>query len=386
MPKRNKQFKQKLLKFIWGSLPTLVVIILVILAVIFGSKAKQEKNRIESEKAKALKTEQPAPNVIALNIQTTTIEDALNLPGVISPWEDLLVRTEVSGQIIDTPVKEGDLVVKGQVLARLDRRDYENRRAQEEAAYHLAKLGYDRFSKLSKMKAISEAELDSSLARLKETKANLASAKLDLERTVIIAPMSGYINHLDAKVGLLVNRPDPIAQILDTNKIKVEIGIPESDIDAIQNLEKAQITVEALGGKTFIGKKIFLSRQPDSSSRVYNLKLAVNNTEGQLLPGMFCRVELVKHRYEDAVSIPLYAVIARREERFVYIANDSKAHYRRVELGVLDGWQVQITDGLKVGDRVIIVGHRSLEDGQKINIQRTVQDPAELKESRGPQN
>ncbi len=386
MPKRNKAFKQKLLKFIWDSLPTVVVIILVILAIFFGIKVKQEKNRIESEKAKALKTEQPAPNVIALNIQAVTIEDALNLPGVISPWEDLMVRTEVSGQIIEAPVKEGDLVIKGQVLARLDRRDYENRLAQEESAYHLAKLEYDRFSKLSKMKAISEAELDSSLARLKETKADLASAKLDLERTVIIAPMSGYINRLDAKVGLLVNRPDSIAQILDTNKIKVEIGIPESDIDAIQNLEEAQITVEALGGKTFIGKKIFLSRQPDPSSRVYNLKLAVNNTEGQLRPGMFCRVELVKRRYKDAVSIPLYAVIARREERFVYIANDSKAHYRRVELGVLDGWQVQITDGLKIGDRVIIVGHRSLEDGQRINIQRTVQDPAELKESRGPQN
>ncbi len=182
-----------------------------------------------------------------MNIQAVTIEDALNLPGVISPWEDLLVRTEVSGQIIEAPVKEGDLVIKGQVLARLDRRDYENRLAQEESAYHLAKLEYDRFVKLSKMKATSEAELDSSLARLKETKANLASAKLDLERTVIIAPMSGYINRLDAKVGLLVNRPDPIAQILDTNKIKVEIGIPESDIDAIQNLEKARITVEALG-------------------------------------------------------------------------------------------------------------------------------------------
>lgn len=384
MPKINKPFKQKLLKFIWGSLPTVVVIILIILAIIFGSKVKQEKNRIESEKAKALKTEQPAPNVIALNIQTTTIEDSLNLPGVISPWEDLLVNTEVSGQIIEVPVKEGDLVVKGQVLARIDKRDYENRLAQTEAAYNLAKLEYDRFLKLSKMKATSEAELDSSLARLKEKKADLASDKLNLERTLIIAPMSGYINRLDAKVGFLVNRPDPIAQILDTNKVKVEIGIPESDIEAIQKLEEARITVEALGGETFIGKKIFLSRQPDASSRVYNLKLAVNNPQGQLRPGMFCRVELVKHRYEEAVSIPLYAVISRRKEQFVYIANNSKAHYRKVELGILDGWQVQITDGLQVGDQVIIVGHRSLEDGQLISIQRTVQDPAELEELRGP--
>ena len=123
------------------------------------------------------------------------------------------------------------------------------------------------------------------------------------------------------------------------------------------------------------------SRKPVNYCEV---SLTLDNTDGQLRPGMFCRVELVKHRYEEAVSIPLYAVISRRKERFVYIVNDSKAHYRRVELGVLDGWQVQITDGLKPGDRVIIVGHRSLEDGQKIIIQRTVQDPAELEEPRGP--
>ena len=114
------------------------------------------------------------------------------------------------------------------------------------------------------------------------------------------------------------------------------------------------------------------------------MKLAVSNSEGELRPGMFCRVELIKHRYENAVSIPLYAVISRRKERFVYVANNSKAHYRKVELGVLVGWQVHVTDGLKPGDRVIIVGHRSLEDGQKISIQRTVQDPAELEDTRGP--
>jgi len=332
------------------------------------------------EKADSLKGEQPPVKVIVQEIQTKVIEDRLNLPGSISPWEDLTVQAEVSGQIVAVPVKEGDIVRPGQVLARLDRRDYENRVAQAKAAYHLAKADYDRLSNLLPLNAASTAQVDVSLAHLKEMKANLDSMQLNLERTMIITPIPGFINRLDAKLGMLIERSNPIAQILDTRKVKVEVGIPESDIKAIQDLEEARIIVEALDGENYLGRKIFLARQPEPSSRTYTLKLAVDNPEGKLRPGMFTRVELIKHRYQDAVSIPLYAVIARENERFVYILNDNTAHYRKVELGVLDGWQVQITKGLQIGEKVIIVGHRSLEDGQKVDVQQIIHDPGKLME------
>lgn len=372
--------KEKLLKFVWGVLPIIIVLALGGMAVLLANRVQQKKTWLKTQKNNSIKVEQPLVKVIALEIQAKVIEDRLNLPGIVYPWEDLLVQAQVSGQIIAVPVEEGDMVQSGQVLARLDRRDYENRLAQAEAAYNLAEADYERLSKLWPMKAASAAQVEAGLARLKETKANRSSARLDLERTTITAPISGYINRLDATTGLLADRSTHIAQILNTQKVKVEVGIPESDIRAIQGLKTAWMTVEALGEEKFLGRKIFMARQPDPSSRVYNLKLAVDNPAGNLQPGMFTRVELVKHRYQSAVSIPLYAVIARSDERFVYILNGDTAHYRKVELGVLDGWQVQITGGVKAGDRVIIVGHRSLEDEQKVQVQKIVHDPDELVE------
>ncbi len=96
---------------------------------------------------------------------------------------------------------------------------------------------------------------------------------------------------------------------------------------------------------------------------------------------MFARVELVKTVFKNALTIPLYAVITQGDERFVYIEKDGKAQKRIVELGILDGWQVQVTKGLKPGEHVIVVGHRFLDDGQSVEIIKNVNHPREILES-----
>ena len=72
------------------------------------------------------------------------------------------------------------------------------------------------------------------------------------------------------------------------------------------------------------------------------------------------------------------AVITRKNKQFVFIANDSKAHVRLVETGILEGWKIEISKGLKKGDRVIVVGHRDIDEGQEINIVRSISDPEDL--------
>jgi membrane fusion protein (multidrug efflux system) len=271
------------------------------------------------------------------------------------------------------------MVKKGEVLAQIDPRDYQNRLNQIQAAYNLARSDFKRISKLAKTDAASQAQLDIIQARLKETGSSLVAAKLDLERCTIIAPISGFINKRFAKLGLLVSRSDPLFQILDTSRVKVEVGIPESDVQAISNLEEAEITIEALKNLKVKGKKVFLSRQPESFARVYNLKLEVENPDNHLFrPGMFARVDLIKERYPDSFVVPLYSVITNNDEHYLYVVNDDTAHYRPVKLGVLEGWYVQVVEGIKPKDRVVVIGQRNLEDGQSVKVIRTIRDPKEL--------
>jgi membrane fusion protein (multidrug efflux system) len=138
------------------------------------------------------------------------------------------------------------------------------------------------------------------------------------------------------------------------------------------------VVIEALGEQRVKGKKLFLSRQPRTLARLYDLELMVSNPDGRILPGMFARVELVKQVFHKALSVPLYAVITHGDDRFVYVEKDGRAEKKAVQLGVLDGWQVQIKAGLEPGERVIVVGHRFLDDGQPVKIIKNVSRPSEI--------
>jgi len=96
---------------------------------------------------------------------------------------------------------------------------------------------------------------------------------------------------------------------------------------------------------------------------------------------MFARVELVKHVYENAVALPLYAIITQEDERFVYIEKEGRVKKRCVTLGTLIGWEVHVTSGLKAGERVVVVGHRLLDDGQAVEVIKNVSNPSEILKS-----
>ena len=253
--------------------------------------------------------------------------------------------------------------------------------ARIEANYKLAKLDYDRYVALSKQRIAAESKKDETEAKLKDLTAQRAEARLALNRTKITSPIGGRLNELKVEVGDLLIASMDVAQILQFDDVQVTVGVPESDVAAIIDLEEADVIIEALENRKVKGKKKFLSRQPRSLARLYNLELEIPNEDGRILPGMFAKVELIKEVFPAALAIPLYAVITRGNDRYVYVEKDGKAVKRSIELGVLVGWEVHVKNGLKPGERVVVVGHRFLDDGQAVNVIKNVTDAAEILES-----
>jgi membrane fusion protein (multidrug efflux system) len=104
----------------------------------------------------------------------------------------------------------------------------------------------------------------------------------------------------------------------------------------------------------------------------------LDNPDEKILPGMFLQANIVKQSKEGIVAIPLYTVISRNDEQFVYVAEDGIAHKRPVETGFTEGWQILIQSGLNLGEKVIIQGHRSIEDGQKVRVVKELTDLSEF--------
>jgi membrane fusion protein, multidrug efflux system len=299
----------------------------------------------------------------------------------VESFETLWVKSETSGRVIKIMVKEGEMVQKGQVMVELDSRDYTSILERIEANHKLATIEHNRMTELYKRNIAAANEVDKLDAQLKDLDAQMKSAKLALERTKITAPISGRLNEIEAKVGDWMSVDKQVAQILQIGEVKVTVGIPESDVSAVTDLKDADIVIEALDKLKVKGKKYFLSRQPRDLARLYNLELVVANPDGRILPGMFARVELVKKRFEDTLAVPLYAVISQNGKNFVYLEINKKAEKREVELGILEGWMIQVKSGLKAGDSVIIVGHRQVDEGQAVQVIKNVTDASEILKS-----
>jgi membrane fusion protein (multidrug efflux system) len=370
--------KTKLLRFLWGIFPWLMVCLILGLIVILGGRIIEEQGRLAEAKKAAMKKEVPAVRVITLTLKPERLEDKISLPAEIEPFEDLWVKAEVKGQVVSIPAKEGQLIEKGQLLVRLDDRDYRSRLARIEANYRLARQDYERMAALVNKNIAAESKLDEIEARLDDLTAQRNEAQLSLDRTLITAPISGQLNEIKAKKGDLLDVNQQVAQILQFKKVKVTVGVPESDVAAVFDLNEAEVIIEALGNRRVQGKKVFLSRQPRTMARLYDLELMVLNPDGRILPGMFGRVELIKRVFDQALAVPLYAVIAQGDERFVYVEKDGQAEKRLIKLGVLVGWQVHVEAGLNPGERVIVVGHRFLDDGQAVKVIKNVSHPSEI--------
>ncbi len=359
-------------------MPALSVLVLIGVIILLSGQISSKGEVLKEQKSSSLKTEQPLINVVTLAVEPDTLQDRISLPGVVKPWVKLDIVAEVRGKIIDKRVVEGQPVKKGEVIARIDDRDYRNVLASATATYEAAQAALKRLKALFADQLATQSQLDDAVARVKTSRAAVDNAALDVERCDITAPMDGIVDRLYIENGQFMGSGDPVAAILQVDRVKVTVGIPESDVDAVRRVDRVRVTIDALGGRTFTGVRHYLYKTADSFARLYNLEVAVDNPRGDILPDMFARVQIVKETVTDGLSVPLYALINRDGRDVVFVVDNGIARMTPVTVGIQDGWRVEIPDGLTPGDRVVVVGQRSITDGDAVNVVQTVTDPEEL--------
>ncbi len=368
---------QRVLQKIPARLPLLFLLALIAVIVTLSGTIKAEKTRLLAEKKEAITKDRPPANVVLLKVSPATMLDRINLPGIIEPWEKLKVMSKLHGTVVDVMVKEGDKVEQGQVIAHLDPADFRIARDSAKASFELATADQQRLATLFNQGIISQSEIEKRDAQVKTSKAVLENAELMLSRCAITAPIHGVIRRMDAKEGLLLNISDPVAEILQIDKVKAVIGIPESDVALARDITEVSITVQALNNKKVVGQTHYLASSPENGARLYRLELAIDNADNTILPGMFFRAEIIKKIYKDTIAVPLYTVIKRQDQQFVFVEENGIATQLPVKLGIIEDWQVQIISGLSLGSRVVIEGHRDIDQGHKLNIVKVINDPRE---------
>lgn len=365
----------KFVFFFWNNLPRFILLVMITLIIVLFMTVSDKKSEIQAEQAAAIKNERPPVNTVVMEVTPRAISNKINLPGSIEPWTRLELISKIAGSIEEVLVQEGDSVKEGDIIAKIESDDYRIALDRATAAYKLAKADFERDKSVYAKGAIPTAELDARETNMQTAKADLDNATLLLSRCTIKAPINGVIRSLDAKVGLYLGIGDPIGRILQIDKVKAVIGIPESDITAVRNLPTVDLTIQALDNLQIVGKNYFVSSSPETAARLYRIELEIDNPDHRILPGMFVRANIIKQSREDALSIPFYSIISRNDEQYVFIERDGVVRKQPVQTGIMEQWMVEITDGLQSGDRIVVEGHRDVENDQKVNVVKVINDP-----------
>jgi membrane fusion protein (multidrug efflux system) len=309
-------------------------------------------------------------NVTVINVITEAqLADAFDLPAVVEPNRIITVSAEIAGQIEQIPLEEGCTVSPGDLLIKLNsdlvRPEFDMAEAQAERD----QLEYERIANLVKENATPQRDLDDAATRLTISKATLEEVRARLNRTRIIAPTKGILNELFVEEGEYVQAGTAVAELVDTDTVKVVVEVPERDIAFFTIGREAKIFVDVKGKtNSLMGTITFISELADPRTRSTRAEISLINKDQLLRSGQIVRARLTRRILKDAIIIPLLAVIPMENSKAVYVVNSDKAKRREVELGIIKGDRVQITHGLEPGDRLIIDGNRFVAPGQKVNI------------------
>jgi membrane fusion protein (multidrug efflux system) len=318
--------------------------------------------------------EVPPREVVPANVDVITVEpiprmsDLLELPGTVEPYRVVDVPVEEDGRIAEILCDEGQQVQQGQVLLRLDTAlmEAEFERAKAQADFDERTL--ERSRELLERGVLNKSQVEEAEAKAIVSGAVLEVAKTNLDRATVRAPLSGTLNALTMEVGEYVHKGNTVAQVVDVEKMKVIIHIPERDIHYVRLGTGIEMTVDALQRRSVRGQIAYISEIADPSTRTTRVEVDVDNRQKLLKSGMIARAQFSRRVLRDVMMVPLSAVIPLEEGRIAYVASNGRAEQREVELGMIRGTRVQVVKGLQAGDQLIVAGHRQVGPGQRINI------------------
>jgi len=353
----------------------IIIMLFLSLWMLIGCNDRNDKN-----------VESIAIPVIIQVAEKTTYVKQLTYTGILRPTKEMKLMSDIPGKVWKIYVDEGAKVVKGQLLAEMDVETINLRLAQAEAGLNVAKANlnsakkdWERFQKLNEEEAVSQMQSDkvklgyeAALAQLKQAKAGYNMAKHSADVSMIRAPFKGVISAQYVEEGDFLNPQmsmggaAAVFSIMDYSKIEVKIEVDERHIKSISKGMKALLSTNTEPNKVYQGRVITVNHAADPISRSFTVKVKFDNSNYELLPNTVGEINVVLLEKPNTFSFPLTTLI---EDQFVYTVKGSKAVRNKVRVGHLSETNIEVTEGIAVGDTVIVKGSYALRADSRVIIE-----------------
>jgi membrane fusion protein, multidrug efflux system len=282
--------------------------------------------------------------------------------------ESVDVTSKSTNTVVAIRFQEGDLVRRGEILVELDSAEARASLEEAEAALAESQNQFNRSRDLFAQQALSISQLDLIEATLKANRARVNAARARLSDTVIRASFDGRTGFRRVSVGSLVNSGTIITTLDDTSIINLDFTVPETYFYVLKRGLSVSARSIGLPDRVFEGKVSNLGSRVDPVTRSITVRAEIPNKDGVLRPGMFMTVAL-SGEPEPTLLVPEAAIVPEQGKTFVFVVNNDVVERREVRIGKRRPGEVQIVEGLKENEHVIVEGTQNVRDGSRVNEQ-----------------
>ena len=319
-------------------------------------------------KSSTKEADSPEKRIIveSVELQKSNYSFTLSFTGIIKPFARVDLGFKIAGRIDKIFFDEGDAVLKGDLLAKLEKAELEASLRQAQASFNKAKRTYERSKKLRQDGTISPSEVENAEADYEVKKAAMELSGILLENAEIFAPISGKLAFKSIEEKEIVLPNMTYYTIMNTDDVILEIGVPEYLVTRFFPDQIAVAVVDAYPQKQFSGKIYKVAMAANDTNKFFKVEVKIPNKDALLKPGMIANVKIEVETFKDVYLIPLNAIIEINGSKYIYIKRGHK-----VVKTVLKDFRIHkenliLLDSLAHKDRIIIKGQQLLYDGAEV--------------------
>lgn len=286
----------------------------------------------------------------------------------IEAFAEADVVAKVAGEVREILAEEGQAVEQGEVLAKLDGDRLALELSESRARLQKLKNDFQRNINLRDKGLISEGDFDKLKYELEALEASYNLARLELDYTMIRAPIKGVVSQRFIRIGNTVDVGDALFRVTSLDPLVAYLYVPEREYRRIQPGKPVAIQFDALGDAPILASVTRMSPVVDPETGTFKLTIEISDQSGRIKPGMFARIGVVVDQRENALRIPRSALLEDDSVTSVYVVADGVAERRNVETGYSDRGLVEIVSGLADDERVVTVGQLGLSDGANVSV------------------
>lgn len=294
----------------------------------------------------------PALSVEGLIAKPIALSADLEVPGTLLAYESTEIHPEISGRLVQLNVREGAFVSKGSLLAKLYDGDLQAQMRKIDVQLKIADQTEKRQAELLRIQGISQQEYDLSLLQVNSLKADMDIVREAIRKTEIRAPFSGKLGLKNVSPGAYVTPATIITSISQVDRLKLQFNVPEKYGSQLANGLPIKFTIDG-SEKVYDATVLASEMSIEEETRSLAIRALVKQQDKLLIPGTFAKVKIVLGESLDAIMIPNSAILPLGRVKQVFLYKSGKAQPVEVITGVRDSTNLQVLEGIKVGDTVI---------------------------------